>query len=170
MTTTTTSSSRIAVYAGSFDPLTNGHLDLIRRGARVFDTLHVAVGNNPRKRYLFSVKERTDMLRESLDPFPNVVVGAFSGLLVDHCLELGASVILRGLRAVADFEYEFQMGLANRALEPELETVFLLTAAETIFVSSSIVKEIISGGRPVDAYVPHHVARALQAKIADGAI
>lgn len=156
--------TRTAVYAGSFDPLTNGHLDLIHRGARLFDTLHVAVGNNPRKRYLFTVDERSRMLQEAVTSFDHVHVAAFSGLLVDFCLEVDAHVILRGLRAVADFEYEFQMGLANRTLERDIETVFLLAAPDTVFVSSSIVKEIASGGRPVDPYVPTHVARALDEK------
>lgn len=176
----------VAVYAGSFDPPTNGHVDLIERAAALFDTLVVAVGNNPRKRYLFSVEERSHMLATTLgaaivqpdgvrihpaaDPdardLPRVEVRAFDGLLVDFCKRVGASVIVRGLRAVADFEFEFQMGLANRDLEPEIETVFLLTSPETLFVSSSIVKEIATGGRDVSAYVPAHVARALAQRLA----
>jgi len=175
-----------AVYAGSFDPPTVGHVDLIERGARLFERLVVAVGDNPRKSYLFSVSDRLVMLAETLDvpfvtgdgsiveppnprsaddPMAGVEVRAFDGLLVDFCLAIDASVILRGLRAVADFDYEFQLGLANKDLEPGIETVFLLTSPETLFVSSSIVKEIASGGRDVSDYVPDTVATRLHARL-----
>ena len=139
---------------------------MIHRGAHLFDRLIVAVGNNPRKRYLFSATERTEMLARELNDQDNIEVRAFDGLLVDFCREVNAGVILRGLRAVADFEFEFQMGLANMDLEPDIETLFLLAGPETLFVSSSIVREIASGGRDVSRYVPQHVADALRAKLA----
>lgn len=154
-----------AVYAGSFDPLTNGHVDLIRRGSGLVQTLYIAVGQNPRKNYLFSIEERTQMIKESVSDLTNVEVKAFGGLLVDFCRDVNAGIILRGLRAVADFEYEFQMGLANKDLAPEIETLFMLTCPETIFVSSSIVKEIAVGGHPIDRYVPPCVAKMLYQKI-----
>ncbi len=156
----------IAVYAGSFDPPTIGHLRVIRRGAGIFERLIVAVSNNPRKRYLFTAAERTEMLARELADHENIEVLAFEGLLVDFCCEVNAGVILRGLRAVADFEFEFQMGLANMDLEPQIDTLFLLAGPETLFVSSSIVLEIASGGRDVSRYVPQHVADALRAKLA----
>lgn len=155
----------LAVYAGSFDPLTHGHMDLIRRAAALAKTLFVAVGNNPRKHYLFSIEDRTALLRDALSDLPNIEVQAFDGLLVNYCRQVGAGLIFRGLRAVADFEYEFQMGLANKDLAPEIETLFLLTNPETLFVSSSIVKEIAAGGYPVDRYVPLPVAHALYKKL-----
>jgi pantetheine-phosphate adenylyltransferase len=154
-----------AVYAGSFDPLTNGHMDLIRRAASLTHTLFVAVGNNPRKRYLFSVEDRSALLQGALADLPNIVVQAFDGLLINFCRQVGATVIFRGLRAVADFEYEFQMGLANKDLAPEIETLFLLTNPELLFVSSSIVKEIAAGGCAVERYVPPTVAAALYARL-----
>ena len=154
-----------AVYAGSFDPLTNGHVDLIQRGAKLFDTLHIGVGRNPRKRYLFDADERTQHIRDTFRDLDNVHVEAFGDLLVDFCYKVGAGVILRGLRAVADFEYEFQMGLANKDLAPDIETLFLLTDTKTVFVSSSIVKEIANGGRPIDRYVPPNIAEALYRKL-----
>jgi pantetheine-phosphate adenylyltransferase len=158
---------QLAVYAGSFDPLTNGHMDLIRRAASLTHTLFVAVGNNPRKRYLFSVEDRTSLLQDALSDLPNIVVQSFDGLLINYCRQVGACVIFRGLRAVADFEYEFQMGLANKDLAPEIETLFLLTNPATLFVSSSIVKEIAAGGHPVERYVPAPVAAALYRKLSD---
>jgi len=150
--------NRAAVYGGSFDPPTFGHLNLIERGARLFDRLVVAVGNNPRKTYTFSVEERIAMLEASLGAFDHVVVQAFDSLLVDFCHAVGAKVLLRGLRAVGDFEFEFQMGLANMDF-------FLIADPETLFVSSSVVKEIAGCGRDVRAYVPEHVARALMERL-----
>ncbi|MDX9720436.1 MAG: pantetheine-phosphate adenylyltransferase [Myxococcota bacterium] len=156
---------RIAAYAGSFDPPTCGHLDLIHRASTLVDTLIVAVGNNPRKHYLFNVDERMDLLQRSLHDLPNVELRSFSGLLVDFCVQSGASIIVRGLRAVGDFEFEFQMGLANMNLEPKIETIFLVAAPVHLFVSSSVVKEIAAGGRDVSRYVPEHVALALRERL-----
>ena len=155
----------IAAYAGSFDPLTKGHLNLIRRGTKLFDHLYIAVGNNPKKGYTFDHKERVNILREVIKD-PKITVLPFEGLLVDFCKEQGISVILRGLRAVTDFEFEFQMGMANMNLEPEIETLFLLTDLDTLYISSSMVKEIAAGGRDVSRYVPALVADRLKAKFA----
>ena len=160
--------ARTAVYAGSFDPPTNGHIGLLERGARIFGQIVVAVGDNPRKRYMFTVEERLAMIRKALAHVPNVEVQAFDGLLVDFCKEVNSRVILRGLRAVGDFEFEYQLGLANMDLEPDIETVFLLAGPETLFVSSSIVKEIADGGRSVADYVPAHVEKALLKRLAEG--
>ena len=154
---------RAAAYAGSFDPPTRGHLKLIQRGACLFDTLYVAIGVNAQKHRTFSLEERIQMLKESIEA-PNVIVTAFDGLLVDFCKSHEIKVILRGLRAVTDFEYEFQMGMANMNLEPEIETLFLLTDPETLFISSSIVKEIAKGGRDVSRYVPPLVAERLRSR------
>ncbi|PIV98184.1 MAG: pantetheine-phosphate adenylyltransferase [Deltaproteobacteria bacterium CG17_big_fil_post_rev_8_21_14_2_50_63_7] len=156
----------LATYAGSFDPPTFGHTDLIERSAVIYKKVIVAVGNNPRKRYLFSVEERVKLLEDVFVGWANIEVRPFSGLLVDFCTEVGAGVIVRGLRAVTDFEFEFQMGLANMDLEPNIETMFLLTAPEKLFVSSSIVREIADGGRDVSKYVPAGVAKALATKLA----
>ena len=153
--------TRTAVYGGTFDPPTLGHIDLIRRAARTFRHVTVAIGKNPNKRAMFTTEERLCFLRESLSEFPNVGTGAYDGLLVDYCRSVGARVILRGLRAVADFEYEFQMALANRDLAPEIETIFLIAATDKLFLSSSVVKEIAACGRDVSAYVPECVARAM---------
>jgi len=154
---------RVAVYAGSFDPVTLGHLDIIRRGAGVFERVIVGVGENPAKRYLLTREVRLATLREITQDIPNVEVTSFSGLLVDFCLSIGAGVILRGLRAVADFEFEFQAGLANRDMAPGIETMFLLPAPRFIFISSSLVKEILVSGGDVSAYVPPASLAALQA-------
>jgi pantetheine-phosphate adenylyltransferase len=153
--------ARIAVYAGSFDPITVGHLDVIRRGALLYDTLVVAVGHNPAKRYLFDVERRCALVREVCEGVPNVQVEPFSGLLVHKARDLGASVILRGLRGAADFDTEYRYGLANRDLSG-IETVFLLSAAELVYVSSSLVKEIGSHGGDVSRLVPPQVLHALR--------
>lgn len=163
--TSSTLDPTMATYAGSFDPPTFGHTDLIERSAQIYKKVIVAVGNNPRKRYLFTVEERVQMLEEVFVGWENIEVRQFDGLLVDFCKEIGAGVIVRGLRAVTDFEFEFQMGLANMDLEPDIETMFLLTAPEKLFVSSSIVREIADGGRDVSKYVPAHVAKALAKKL-----
>ncbi|MBN1334464.1 MAG: pantetheine-phosphate adenylyltransferase [Deltaproteobacteria bacterium] len=154
---------RAAVYAGSFDPVTLGHLDIIQRGACVFERVIVGVGENPAKRYLLPKEVRIATLREVTREIPNVEVTCFSGLLVDFCRSIGAGVILRGLRAVADFEFEFQAGLANRDMAPNIETVFLLPAPRFIFISSSLVKEILVSGGDVSAYVPAAALAALKA-------
>lgn len=151
----------VAVYAGSFDPLTLGHLDIIRRGAGIFERVVVAVGTNAAKRYLLDPGRRMDVIRESTQDLPNVEVAQFQDLLVDFCRRIGAGVILRGLRAVTDFEFEFQIGLANRDMAPAIETVFLLPAPRYIFISSSLVKEIFLYGGDVRPYVPDATFRAL---------
>jgi len=152
---------RIAVYPGTFDPVTNGHLDLAGRASRHFDRLVMAVLRNEDKQPMFSTRERIELLREATAGLVNVEVDAFDGLLVDYARRVGASVILRGIRALTDFEYEMQMAMMNRRLEPELEAVFLLPSEEYSFVSSRLVREVASLGGSVDRLVPANVARAL---------
>ena len=146
--------TRRAVLAGSFDPITFGHLDILRRGLRLFDEVIVACGHNPKKDAALPLDVRLDILRECTADLEGVRVEQFSGLLVEFCREVEAGVILRGLRAVTDFEFEFQIGLANMDLAPGVETVFLLTEPRNIFVSSSLVKEIAAMGGDVSRYVP----------------
>ncbi|MEQ1502032.1 MAG: pantetheine-phosphate adenylyltransferase [Myxococcota bacterium] len=153
-------SVRRAIYAGSFDPVTNGHVDVIRRGAVLFDELVVAVGHNPAKRYRFELDQRVGLVKRAVDR-PNVTVVPFDGLLVDAAAAHGAQVILRGLRALSDFDLEFRNGLANRDLTG-IETLFLLTDPANIFVSSSLVKEIASNGGDVSRYVPPEVVPLLR--------
>ena len=160
---------RRAVLAGSFDPITQGHMDVLRRGLALFDEIVVAIGNNPRKRYLLDLETRTEILKECTREMPQVRVDSFDGLLVEYCREIGANAILRGLRAVSDFEFEFQIGLANKNMAPEVETVFLMTSSENIFVSSSLIKEIALNGGDVEAYVPKPVLGPLQAALKGGA-
>ncbi len=145
---------RVGVYAGSFDPMTNGHVDILSRGAGLFDELIVAIGHNPAKRGLLSLDQRLEVLRSVAAGLPNVRVDVFEGLLVDYCRRVGALAILRGLRTVTDFEFEFKIGLANRDMAPEVETVFLFTDPNLLFVSSSLVREIASHGGEVRRYVP----------------
>lgn len=154
--------SRLAVYAGSFDPITLGHLDVAIRASHLFDRVIVAVGENPAKRYLLSLEQRMDVVRAATAQLPNVSVEVFRGLLVHFCQARGASVIVRGLRAVTDFEFEFQIGLANMDMAPGVETVFLLTDPRHIFISSSLVKEIASNGGDVSRYLPEVAATALR--------
>lgn len=156
---------RRAVYAGSFDPVTLGHLDVIRRGAGLFDEVVVAIGHNPRKARLLDLDTRLSVLREVCAPLPNVRIDHFEGLLVHYCERIGAAAILRGLRAVTDFEFEFQTGLANMDMAPGIETVFLLTEPRHIFVSSSLIKEIASNGGPAARYLPAASWRALSAAL-----
>ena len=151
----------IAMYAGSFDPPTNGHLDVIGRGARLFETVLVAVGHNPAKRYLFERETRLELLRHCVASLTNVRVVAFDGLLVDACERHQAKVILRGLRSSADFDAEARYGLANRDLKG-IETLFVLASPEHSFVSSSLVKEIASNGGDVARYLPPNVHEALR--------
>lgn len=157
-----------AVYPGSFDPATNGHLDIIRRGSAAFDRLIVAVGRNSGKGPLFTPAERVDMLRECCKDISNVKVVAFEGMLVNFAREQGARVVIKGLRAVSDFEYEFQMALANRHLAPDIETLFLTTSAEYSYLSSSIVKEVARLGGDVSGLIPPTVAERLRHKLQDG--
>ena len=154
----------IAVYPGSFDPITNGHLDLIQRGLKVFDRIIVAVATNAFKQSLFSIEERVEMLRVSLADQPNVSIDTFAGLLVQYARRQNARAILRGLRAVTDFEYEFQLAMMNRRLEPEIETVFLMTGLRWVFLSSSILKEAAVHGGDIEGMVPEIVVRKLKEK------
>jgi pantetheine-phosphate adenylyltransferase len=154
--------SRIAVYAGSFDPVTLGHLDVIRRGCALFDEVIVAIGHNVRKQRTLPLDVRLRVLREVCADLPRTRVAFFEGLLVDYARDVGASAILRGLRAVTDFEFEFQTGLANMDMAPEVETVFLLTEPSKLFVSSSLVKEIHANGGDVSRYLPAPALDALR--------
>lgn len=143
-----------AIYPGSLDPITNGHLDLIRRATRIFDHIHVAVVVNPNKEPFFTVDERLEMIREAVSGWDGVGVGSFDGLLVNYVRDRGARVILRGLRALSDFEYEFQMSMMNKRLADEVETVYMMPAEEHSFVSSSLVKEVASFGGDISTLVP----------------
>ena len=156
----------VAIYPGSFDPMTNGHLSIIQSGLVVFDRLVVAVLRNPKKDALFTVDERVEMIREELKGAPNVEVDSFDGLLVEYCKRKGVRVVLRGLRAVADFEYELQMANMNRHLNEDVETVFLMANDAYFYVSSNLVKEAARLGGDVDALVPKSIAPRLRDKIA----
>jgi pantetheine-phosphate adenylyltransferase len=153
-----------AIYPGSFDPVTNGHLDVIERACRLFDEVIVAIAFNEEKRALFSIEERMELLRQTAGRIPKVVVARFDGLLVEFAREQQAGAVIRGLRAVSDFEFEFQMALMNRKLEPAIETIFLMPKEDCTYLSSRIVKEIARLGGSVDAFVPFSIAEALRAK------
>lgn len=159
----------VAIYPGSFDPITNGHLDLVERGARLFEKLIVAVLQNEGKGVpLFSAEERCQMLREVVQRFPNVEVDFFNGLLVDYAASKHATAILRGIRAISDYEYELQMALMNRRLRPDIETVFLMAAESYSFISSRIVKEVISLGGDISGLVPPSVEARLRDRVLNG--
>ncbi|HUV50821.1 MAG TPA: pantetheine-phosphate adenylyltransferase [Anaerolineae bacterium] len=155
---------KIAVYPGSFDPVTNGHIDIIERGLKVFDKIIVAILHNSSKEFLFTIEERVKMIEESLSGFSNIEVDEFDGLLVDYAKKRGANAILRGMRAVSDFEYEFQLALMNRKLNREVQTVFLMTGLRWIFTSSSIIKEAARFGGDIEGMVPPVVNRKLKEK------
>jgi pantetheine-phosphate adenylyltransferase len=155
---------KIAVYPGSFDPITNGHLDVIERAAHLFDRVIVAVAHNPEKSPMFTLAERVALARGAVRNLQNVDVEEFDGLLVSYAREHGATVLVRGLRAVADFEFEFQMALMNRRLDATVETIFLMPKDEYTFISSRLVKEIAGLGGDVSAFVPPDVQRALKQK------
>jgi pantetheine-phosphate adenylyltransferase len=155
----------LAIYPGSFDPVTNGHLDLIERGAQIFDRLVVAVLRNLDKEPLFSTKERAEMLTEATRHHPNVEIDVFDGLLVDYVRERKAQVILRGIRAISDYEYELQMAMMNRKLAPDVETVFMLPAEAYSYLSARLVREIARLGGDVSSLVPASVLQRLRAKV-----
>mgnify|MGYP001021570271 CR=1 FL=1 len=157
---------RIAVYPGSFDPVTNGHLDIIRRASHIYDKIIVGVLNNPSKKSpMFTVDERIEMIQGVTDDMPNVEVDSFTGLLVDFAKAKGAEVIVKGLRTVADFEYEFQMALLNKALNPEYETVFLMTDTKYSYISSSMVKELAGFKGDLMGLVPEAIISKIKEKI-----
>ncbi|MGA2404574.1 MAG: pantetheine-phosphate adenylyltransferase [Syntrophobacteraceae bacterium] len=159
---------KIAVYPGSFDPITNGHLGLLDRGLRIFDRVVIAIAANPAKKPLFTLEERLEMIRLSLENHPHrhrVDLDAFQGLLVDYARKVKSNVILRGLRVVSDFEYEFQMALMNRKLSDEIETLYLMTGMRWIYTSPGIIKEVVASGGCVTGLVPEHVERSLAERL-----
>ncbi|MBL8472482.1 MAG: pantetheine-phosphate adenylyltransferase [Rhodocyclaceae bacterium] len=158
-------SDRVAVYSGTFDPVTRGHEDIIRRAAQLFERVIVGVAVSRAKQPFFTLEERIDLLREVLQPYPNVVVDGFAGLLVDFLDRHDARVIVRGLRAVSDFEYEFQMAGMNRRLRPDVETVFFTPEERYLFISATMVREIASMGGNVAQFVPPLVETKIQAKV-----
>jgi pantetheine-phosphate adenylyltransferase len=155
----------LAVYPGTFDPITNGHADILRRALTLFDRVVVALADNPRKQPMFSLRERTRMIRQTFDGDDRVEVDSFDGLLVDYVRRRGAGFVIRGLRAVADFEYEYQFAHMNRQLAPEVETIFLMTNEDNFFVSSSLVREVAQMGGNIARVVPPVVAEALKKKL-----
>jgi pantetheine-phosphate adenylyltransferase len=156
---------RTVIYPGSFDPLTNGHLDVIQRATRLFDRVIVAVARSESKHPLFSLDERLEMVARAIKVLPNVEADAFDGLLIDYVKQRSAQAVVRGLRAVSDFEFEFQLALMNRKLNESIETIFMMPKDTYTFLSSRIVKEIASLGGDVSAFVPAHVRRALKGKL-----
>jgi pantetheine-phosphate adenylyltransferase len=156
---------RTVIYPGSFDPFTNGHLDLVQRAAKLFDHVIVAVAQSDGKNPLFTSAERLDLVRQSVKGLDNVATDAFDGLLVDYVERRGGQAVIRGLRAVSDFEFEFQLALMNRKLDERIETIFMMPKDTYVFLSSRIVKEIARLGGDVSAFVPPHVATALKKKL-----
>jgi len=157
--------SNVAIYPGSFDPVTNGHLDIIERGSRIFSRVITAVLRNERKEPFFSVEERTEMLEKAIEQFQNVEVARFDGLLVDFAGKMNAGVVIRGLRAVTDFDYEFQLALMNRRLNNQVETIFLMPSAEYSYLSSSQVKEAVALGGSVEGLVPDFVEDRIRERV-----
>ena len=155
---------KVAIYPGSFDPVTNGHLDILERGLNIFDKIIVAIMHNPVKEYLFTVEERFEMLSITLKNLKNVEIDTFDGLLVDYAAKRKAQAILRGMRAVSDFEYEFQMALMNRRLNRDIQTVFLMTGLRWIFTSSSIIKEAAQFGGNIEGMVSQIVFQKIKEK------
>jgi pantetheine-phosphate adenylyltransferase len=155
----------VAIYPGTFDPLTNGHLDLIERGSKIFDELVVAILRNPEKDPLFTINERKEVLLRMVKRFPNVSIDTFDGLLVDYARSKGARAVLRGIRAISDYEYELQMALMNRKLDPQIETVFMMPAEAYSYLSSRLVKEIYKLGGSIRGLVPELVEQRLKRKI-----
>ncbi|MCX7856963.1 MAG: pantetheine-phosphate adenylyltransferase [Deltaproteobacteria bacterium] len=157
-------SKRIAVYPGSFDPITYGHLDILYRGLRIFDKIIIAIARNIEKKALFTVEERMEMIREVLEDQKNVLIDSFDGLLVDYIKKVKANFVIRGLRAMSDFEYEFQMASVNRTLNQTMDTIFMMTSKDFFFVSSRTVKEVASFGGSVKEFVPPNVEKRLKEK------
>lgn len=157
---------KIAIYPGSFDPVTNGHLDILQRGMKLFDKIIVAILTNPGKKFLFTLEERIEMLEVSMKNFSNIEIGTFDGLTVDYAAKRNAQAILRGLRALSDFEYEFQMALMNRRLNREVQTIFLMTGMRWIYTSSSIIKEAAQFGGSISGMVPAVVEKRIKEKFA----
>ena len=157
--------SQIAIYPGTFDPITNGHIDIIKRAAKLFDKVIVAVAHNTGKTPLFTMEERKEMIAEVVKECDHVEVDIFSGLIVEYCHQQGASVLIRGLRALSDFEYEFQMALLNRKIGKDVESVFLMPKEKYTYLSSSMIKEIAFLNGDVSAFVPLHVKNKLIKKI-----
>ncbi len=155
----------IAICPGSFDPVTVGHMDIITRAASIFDKVYVAVLHNPKKHPAFTEEERVELLRIATAGISNVEVETWDGLLIDYAARKGAGVIVKGLRAVSDYEYEFQMALANRKLRPEIETVFLTTSSENMFLSSSVVKQIASFGGDISSFVPAELRDVIKERL-----
>jgi pantetheine-phosphate adenylyltransferase len=155
----------VAIYPGSFDPITNGHLDLIERGSRIADRLIVAILRNEEKKALFTVQERMDMLSEVIVSYPNVEIDCFDGLLVDYVASKNATVILRGIRAISDYEYELQMALMNRRLRPEIETIFMMAGEAYSFISSRLVKQVFGLGGDISGLVPPTVEARLKERL-----
>ncbi|WP_418790106.1 pantetheine-phosphate adenylyltransferase [Phosphitispora sp. TUW77] len=155
---------KIAIYPGSFDPVTNGHIDIIERAAALFKHVIVSVSINSGKTPMFTLEERVELLTESLKSYSNVSVDSFKGLTVNYAVEKNAQVIIRGLRAISDFESEFQMALTNKKLQPDIETVFMMSQAQWLFLSSSVVKEVVSLGGSIGDFVPNIVEQALKNK------
>ena len=160
----------LAIYPGTFDPITNGHVDILKRSLKIFDRVVVALAENVRKTPLFTLRERQTLIADALGGEPRLEVDAFQGLLADYCRRRGAGVVIRGLRALADFEYEFQLAHMNRRLAPDVETLFLMTGEESFYVSSSLVKEVALMGGDVSRMVPPGVAAALTEKRKQGVL
>ncbi len=158
----------VAVYPGSFDPITNGHLDIVKRGVKIFDQIIVGVADNPARPTFFSKDERIEMLKEILKPYKTVSVDSFDGLVVEFVKKKKAHVILRGIRTISDFEYEYQMALTNRTFATDIETAFVMTSEEFSFVSSKLIKEAAGLGGDISALVPKEAERWVKKKLADG--
>ena len=156
---------KIAIVPGSFDPITYGHIDIIKRSAQLFDEVIVAILVNPDKKYLFTLKEREEMINESIKDFNNVKVDSFSGLLVNYAKKVNSTVIVRGLRAVSDFEYEMQLTFMNKALDDNIETFYMMANKQYSFISSSIVKGVSGFGADLSKFVPKHVEERLEKKV-----
>ncbi|MGQ0793486.1 MAG: pantetheine-phosphate adenylyltransferase [Deltaproteobacteria bacterium] len=156
---------RIAIYPGSFDPLTKGHINIIERGVKIFDTVIVAVAHHASKKTLFTIQERVEIIKEIFPDSAQVKVDYFEGLLVDYAKKMGTNTILRGMRTISDFEYEFQMALANKTLYPEIESVFMVTESTFSHISSSLIKEIITLGGSAKEMIPDTVERRLREKL-----